>query len=280
MGILTVDWQSPEAHKNLALSLKETGFVVIGNHGIPASLFQNVKEVWEKYFASDAKYDYMFDKNAFPQDGYIPTEQAKGHAFKDLKEFYHVYWNGRIPESMREVTLDLYQRLCQLGIGLIAGLEEQTPEDIKRKFSCPLTEMLDPYGQTLFRVIHYPPMLGEEPQGALRAAAHEDINLITLLPASDEPGLEAKDIHGNWHTVPCDPGMIVVNAGDFLQLCSGYYYKSTTHRVKNPDNDRKHCSRYSFPLFLHAKKHVVLDITTGFTAEDYLLERLRELGLK
>ena len=87
-------------------------------------------------------------------------------------------------------------------------------------------------------------------------------------------------MQGKWHAVPCDPGMIVVNAGDPLQMCTDGYYRSTRHRVVNPDDSRKHVARFAFPLFLHCKENVVLDTKTGYTARDYLLQRLKELGLR
>ncbi len=280
MRILTIDYQSPEAPQQFTRSLKETGFAVLHNHNIPAALFQRVKNEWTPFFASEEKLKFLYDRAACPQDGYIPTESAKGNALNDLKEFYHVYLHGRLPEGPRESTKLLFKELYDIGIHLLEWLQANTPAEVKSQFSCPLPDMADPYEQTLLRIIHSPPLKGDEPVGAIRAAEHEDINLITILPASDEPGLETKDMNGNWHAVPCDPGMIVVNAGDPLQMCSNFYYKSTTHRVCNPGTQRKHLPRYSFPLFLHAKGDVVLDTKTGFTSKEYLIQRLRELGLK
>ena len=111
----------------------------------------------------------------------------------------------------------------------------------------------------------------------MRAAPHEDINLITLLPAATAPGLEVMDVHNKWHSVTCDPGNIVVNVGDMLQMCTQYYYKSTTHRVVNPPADKEHASRYSMPLFLHPREEVHL--STEYTAIEYLNERLRQIGI-
>ena len=105
-----------------------------------------------------------------------------------------------------------------------------------------------------------------------------DINLITLLVAGTEPGLQVQDLDGNWHNVGCDPGALVINSGDMLQEISGKYFPSTTHRVINPNNKIKNKSRYSMPLFLHPKDDVVLSIR--YTARQYLDERLKEIGLK
>ena len=111
----------------------------------------------------------------------------------------------------------------------------------------------------------------------MRAAAHEDINLLTLLPAATAKGLEVKDANGKWQEVPCDPTAIVVNAADMLQMASQNYYPSTTHRVVNPDGIEAKKSRLSMPLFLHPRDEVML--ADNFTANDYRLQRLREIGL-
>ena len=109
--------------------------------------------------------------------------------------------------------------------------------------------------QSLLRILHYPPVSAEEDAAAIRAAAHEDINLITLLLAGSQPGLQARDKQGQWHDVPCDPGMITINNGDMLSLATNGYFPSTTHRVINPD-DKLNLSRYSMPMFLLSLIHI------------------------
>ena len=130
----------------------------------------------------------------------------------------------------------------------------------------------------LLRILHYPPLDGGEEPGAIRGAAHEDINLITLLVAGTQPGLQVKDNNNDWHNVPCDIGSIAINAGDMLQEASGGYFPSTTHQVINPGNEIKNESRYSMPLFLHPRDEIVL--SDRYTAGQYLDERLKEIGLK
>ena len=144
------------------------------------------------------------------------------------------------------------------------------------KLSMPLDQMMEGSNQSLLRILHYPPVEQSEP-GAIRAAAHEDINLITLLLSGSKPGLQAMDKAGNWHDVACDPGMITINNGDMLAMATADYYPSTTHRVTNPDAGQN-VSRYSMPMFLHPRPEVLL--RPGTTADDYLQERLREIGLK
>jgi isopenicillin N synthase-like dioxygenase len=137
--------------------------------------------------------------------------------------------------------------------------------------------MVENNDKTLLRILHYPPLEGDEELGAIRAGAHEDINLLTVLPAANEPGLQVKTKEGDWLDVPCDFGNLIINIGDMLQEASGGYYPSTTHRVINPEGSDKTKSRISLPLFLHPKPDVVL--SERHTANSYLMERLRELGV-
>ena len=104
--------------------------------------------------------------------------------------------------------------------------------------------------QTLLRVLHYPPITGNEEPDAIRAAAHEDINLLTILPAANEPGLQVKGKDGDWLDVPSDFGNLIINIGDMLQEASGGYFPSTTHRVINPVGTDMSKSRISLPLVL------------------------------
>ena len=128
----------------------------------------------------------------------------------------------------------------------------------------------------LLRIIHYPPLRDDDDKNAIRAGAHEDINLITVLISGSEPGLQVINANGDWVDVKSDPGWLVINIGDMLQECSGGYYPSTTHRVINPTGNN--VSRFSMPFFLHPRDEVKLsDI---HTAKTYLEERLKELGLK
>lgn len=276
MQVLTIDYNSPNAAAEFAKSIKETGFAVLTNHPIEPEIIFKAYHEWQEFFKSSTKSLYTFNKNT--QDGYFPylSENAKDQTEKDLKEFFHFYPWGMQPEGLSNLTLSLYQNLTKVAATLLQWLEEQTPSDISAQFSMPLTKMIEDSQRTLLRILHYPPLSGEQ-NNAIRAAAHEDINLITLLPAATAPGLEVKDNYGNWHAVRNDPGTIVVNAADMLQMCSQGYYCSTTHRVINPRGEDATKSRLSMPLFLHPRDEVRLSRTK--TANDYRLERLGEIGL-
>ena len=277
MHIQTVDYRASNAAQALAQSLHETGFAVLANHTITAAKIDTIYARWASFFASDEKQDYLRDP--VHQDGYFPfkSEHAKDAREKDLKEFYHVYPWGRVPESLVDETRAFYADLVGLGTELLGWLDNQLPADIAKKLSAPLQDMMAGSEQSLLRILHYPPVAKDDRVAAIRAAAHEDINLITLLVAGSQPGLQAKDTQGQWHEVPCDPGMITINNGDMLALASDNYFPSTTHRVVNPDENSNQ-SRYSMPMFLHPRPDVALK--PDFSADQFLQERLKQIGLK
>lgn len=277
MHIQTVDYRASNAAQALAQSLHETGFAVLANHPITVAKIDTIYARWASFFASDEKQDYLRDP--VHQDGYFPfkSEHAKDAREKDLKEFYHVYPWGRVPESLVDETRAFYADLVGLGTELLGWLDNQLPADIAKKLSAPLQDMMAGSEQSLLRILHYPPVAKDDRVAAIRAAAHEDINLITLLVAGSQPGLQAKDTQGQWHEVPCDPGMITINNGDMLALASDNYFPSTTHRVVNPDENSNQ-SRYSMPMFLHPRPDVALK--PDFSADQFLQERLKQIGLK
>ena len=278
MKLETIDYRAENSAQQFVESLRETGFGVLSNHPIDKRLVEDIYTEWQAFFNSESKNDYMFKKET--HDGFFPTsisETAKGNTIKDIKEYYHVYPWGRIPDSLRANILAYYEKANALAAELLEWIETYSPDDVKAKFSIPLPEMIANSQKTLLRILHYPPMTGSEEMGAIRAAAHEDINLITVLPAANEPGLQVKAKDGTWLDVPSDFGSIIINIGDMLQEASGGYFPSTSHRVINPEGADKTKARISLPLFLHPNPAVVL--SERYTADSYLMERLRELGV-
>ncbi len=277
MDVAVVDFEATDAHAQFSRSLKETGFAVIVNHPIAPTLIQQVQNEWLDYFTSS------HDKRAYLHsdegDGYYPpdvSETAKGARIKDLKEFFHIYpeW-GQYPAEVGRSAFDLYEQATSVAKTLLGWVERNTPPEIAKLYSMPLSQMVQGSRRTLLRILRYPPLQGDEPVGAVRAAAHEDINLITVLPAANEPGLQVKDSSGKWHDVPCDLGSLAINAGDMLQYASGGYFPSTTHQVVNPTGESATRSRVSMPLFLHPQDDVVL--ADGRTAASFLAERIAVL---
>ena len=274
--ILTIDYQSNNLGSNLTKSLKNTGFAVIKNHPISKKLISSIYDEWKTFFSSDSKYNYLFHK--VKQDGYFPylSENAKGSKAKDLKEFYHIYDWGRYPDEISDKTNQLISEFKIMAKNLLYEIHLNSPLDIQNKFSIPLDEMIQKSPQNLLRGIHYPPILDNNSY-SIRAGAHEDINLITLLVAGSQPGLQVLKKDNTWMDVSTSKDYIVINVGDMLQECSEGYYPSTTHRVLNPKNNLE-IPRYSMPFFVHARDEVIL--SDKYNAKSYLEERLKEIGLK
>ena len=278
MELVAVDYQAENAAELFTKSLRETGFGVLKNHPIEKSAVQSIYDNWQVFFDSDLKNEFLYNKDS--QDGFFPStvsEVAKGFTNKDIKEYFHFYPWGMCPADLRAEVDSYYKQANTLAKELLSWVEEYSPEDVAAKYRQPLSSMIDGSEQTLLRVLHYPPLQGDEEPDAIRAAAHEDINLLTILPSANEPGLQVQDKDGGWLDVPCDFGNLIVNIGDMLQEASGHYYPSTTHRVINPEGQDQSRSRISLPLFLHPKPEVVL--SDRYTADSYLKERLRELGV-
>src|SRR3990167_470155 len=284
MEVLVIDYQSSDAAKKFIESIRNTGFGVLTNHKIDHQLIDTAYQDWITFFAlSEAeKRRYLFKRDYEQvQDGFFPldvAEVAKGNTIRDIKEFYHFYpCSKKLPACISVATSQLRLELLAMAKILLGWLEQALPVNLKQQLSMPLRDMADEEFQTLLRILHYPPLMDSIEEDAVRAAPHEDINLITLLVAASAPGLQVKDAQGNWYNVPCEKNNIVVNVGDMLQEVTDSFYKATTHQVINPMGALAKVSRFSMPLFLHARNEVVL--SKRYTAEAYRNERLRELGL-
>jgi isopenicillin N synthase-like dioxygenase len=280
MYVKTIDYRSPQAAEEFVDTLRETGFAVLSNHPISYGLVESVYKEWEDFFGNDKKSQYLFDPKTTRQAGYFPfkSENAKGYPASDLKEFYHYRDEQDLPEGISTNTQILLNDLSVLANEVLLWAEKKLPSDLAQNLSMPLNQMIQNSDMTLLRILHYPPLNYEEEEECVRAAAHEDIVLLTILPAATAPGLQVMDSKGVWHEVACDPGALVFNAGDMLQMATNGFYKSTTHRVVNPLGEDALKSRYSMPLFLHPRREVRLSST--HTAREYLDERLAEIGLK
>lgn len=278
MNIQKISYQDVNFGNKIVTSFIETGFAVVTDHGIDPELIESGYSSMASFFnASNALKDFV-KFNPETMAGYFPPklEKAKDAKFPDLKEFYHFY------KHLEAADTDFMRLYNQLESKAIWMLEEIESELLFRGYETSsntlLSESVKDSKKTLFRLLHYPPtdLFGEDADVMERAAAHEDINLITLLPAATNPGLQVKDIAGNWHDVEADPGSLVVNVGDMLQEATRGVLPSTTHRVV-ADKEARSTSRYSMPLFLHPKPDTVL--SPRYTADSYLKQRLKELGL-
>jgi isopenicillin N synthase-like dioxygenase len=239
-------------------------------------LVEGIYEEWLQFFKTEAKHQYPQDPVKL--DGYFSpavSETAKNNDKRDLKEFFHIYPWGRYPAEVSDAARRYYQQGSALAATLLGWVEAHSPAEVRALYSMPLPKMIEGSDHTLLRVLHYPPLLGTEEPGAVRAAAHGDINLLTILPAATEPGLQVLGKDGAWHDVPCDFGLLIVNIGDMLEEASGHYYPSTVHRVLNPEGEGRFKSRISLPLFLHPQRDVVL--SERYTVGSYFEERMNEL---
>ncbi|KXI29497.1 2OG-Fe(II) oxygenase family protein [Paraglaciecola hydrolytica] len=278
MELVAIDYKAPNADKLFVESLHKTGFGVLKNHPIEQNVVQAIYKNWQKFFNSEEKTQFAYDKAT--HDGFFSTqvsETAKGNKKKDIKEYFHYYPWGRCPSELKQQAVDYYQAANELASELLSWVEKYSPPEVSALYSQSLSSMVINSEQTLLRILHYPPITGSEEPDAIRAAAHEDINLLTILPAANEPGLQVKGTGDEWIEVPCDFGNLIVNIGDMLQEASGGYFPSTTHRVINPKGSDQSKPRISLPLFLHPNPQVVL--SPRHTAKSYLQERLRELGV-
>lgn len=277
MSVGVVDYQQPDAPAEFTRSLRETGFAVVVNHPLPWALVEEIYVEWSAFFDSPAVHRYTTpDRNV----GYFPpsiSEVAKGHEARDLKEFFHIFPWSEYPAEVSDAAQRYREIATDMAATLLAWVERHTPGDVSSRFSVPLTSMLDG-SESLLRVLRYPPLPPMVPEGAERAAAHEDINLLTVLPAGSDAGLELLGSDGAWYPVPCDPGSVAVNAGEMLDLASDGYYPATTHRVVNPIGPSARTARMSMPLFLSPAPDVVL--AHGRTAGEFLAERITELNRK
>ncbi|MBK2124026.1 2OG-Fe(II) oxygenase family protein [Fangia hongkongensis] len=281
MNILSVDYFNPNAPKRFTDSLKQTGFGVLETHPINWDLIEAVYAEWREFITSDAAQNYHYNKDT--QDGYFPmdtSEIAKGETVKDIKHYYHLYFPwGRYPKEISDNARLLYNELYTLGKILLQWIDDHMNPTVAKKLAMPLVDALSPE-KTLFRILHYPAIQGDEEAGAIRAAAHEDINLITLLPVASSPGLEVYSHQENkWYEVPCKERSIIINIGDMLQEMTEYEYIATKHRVVKPEGEAKGVDRMSTPCFMHPKPEVYLSKKYP-TAQGFLDERLFELGVK
>ena len=283
-------------------SFGEFGFAMVKDHGMDAALIDEGWRLARAFFAlpEDVKRRYDASGNG-GQRGYTAfgREIAKGASENDLKEFWHVgrdlpgghrlsatmlanIWPQEIPE-FQQLFRHLYAEFDRVGAQLLAAiaLYLELPE---RWFDAAIED-----GNSILRLLHYPPVSADAP--GIRAAAHEDINLITLLLGAEEGGLEIQDRQGNWLPVIPPPGALAINVGDMLQRLTNYRLRSTSHRVVNPPPERRGVARYSMPFFLHLRPDFLIDALPQcvdakhprrdppITAHDYLIERLREIGL-
>lgn len=281
--------------------LKDYGFIVLKDHPIPDALLNKAYTLVQELFAlsTEEKMQYALADKGF-QRGYTPfgKEHAKDSKVMDLKEFWHVgrdlpaghryegnypknIWPKEIPE-FQKVLSQIFKSLDETGKVMLEALT--LPLEVSKSY---FNERVSE-GNSILRLLHYPPI----PEGAdprcLRAAPHEDINLITILVSATTSGLQLKDRDGTWLPIESDPNSLIVDAGDMLARITNDVIPSTTHQVVNPEGANG--PRYSMPFFMHPNPDAMLTCLPScegksgakyppITSEEFLFQRLREIGL-
>jgi isopenicillin N synthase-like dioxygenase len=282
--------------------LKDYGFIILKDHGVDSALLHKAYSLLEDFYKlpEQIKRSYISEAGG-GQRGYTPfgQEHAKDAQVMDLKEFWHVgrevadghplkdqyypdnIWPTEVPE-FEKVFAKLYADLEQAGQIMLEALTYSL--DVEKDFFKKMTFE----GNSILRLLHYPAIPeGTDPR-CLRAAPHEDINFITLLPAATASGLQLKDRDGSWLDIVSEPDTLIVDAGDMLARLTNDVIPSTTHQVIN-SAEAKNKPRYSMPFFMHPNPHAMLSCLAScrgagakypdITGGEFLMQRLREIGL-
>ena len=305
--IASVSLEQPldEIANELGRSFAEYGFAVVRDHGISQNLIARAEAASQAFFAlsDEVKREYAIEGGGGAR-GYTPfgTEKAKDAEIFDLKEFWHVgrdlpaghalaefmapnIWPDEV-DGFRETFEALYAAFEDAGSRALSAIALHLGKE-RNYFDATVED-----GNSVMRLLHYPPLGPEAPEGAIRAAAHGDINTITLLIGAEEAGLELLTKAGEWRAIDVPDGALVINVGDMLERLTAGRLRSTTHRVVNPRGEAALRSRYSMPFFLHFRPDYIIEPfgldgeigsdSGGFTpisAHDFLMQRLREINL-
>ncbi|MEC8679890.1 MAG: 2-oxoglutarate and iron-dependent oxygenase domain-containing protein [Bacteroidota bacterium] len=288
-----------EFSEDLGNSFNQTGFAIIKNHGLTEETTKNLYSSIQTFFELDdeKKVKYYFPE-LYGQRGYVikGQEHAKGSSKGDLKEFFHIgnpaisnpknIWPIEV-DQFEEIGTNAFLTLENIGLTILEAIALFLNLD-KNYFENKVKG-----GESIMRSIHYYPLKEEDVQdGAVRAGAHGDINLITLLMGASADGLEILTKEDKWIPIISEPDQLVINVGDMLERLTNKKLMSTVHRVVNPSKEKLNTSRYSIPFFMHPRPEMDLTCLENciddqnpksfddMTAGEFLEQRLREIGLK
>ena len=303
LDLRRLDGDAPAFVGELGAAYRRYGFCCFSGHGIAPALVDAAYADFARFFAlpAETKAGYVVRTPGGGGRGYVGyrVETARTSTIPDLKEFYHVgrddpppddpvlrpnLWPVEVP-GFRTHAGALFRAMEAAGRRVLGAIAHDLGLDAD--FFANVTDR----GDSILRALHYPPI---EPEHlpAVRAEAHEDISLITLLVGATASGLEILTREGDWLPVEAEPGTLVVNVGDMLQRLTNRAYPSTTHRVVNPSGEAARHSRYSMPFFLAPNLDWLIESLPGcigaegdlfpepITAGDYLAQRLREIRLQ
>ena len=288
---------------DLGKAYEEIGFVSLRNHFLSDALVENLYKEVKAFFALPVETKKKYEIEGLGgQRGYVSfgKEHAKGKKEGDLKEFWHFGQepaaDANLPdtypanvtvteiEHFNSTGMEAYRMLEKTGIYVLRALALYIGLD-EHYFDYWATN-----GNSILRPIHYPPIT-EEPKGAVRAGAHGDINLITLLMGASTGGLQVLRMDGEWIDAIPEEDELVINVGDMLERLTNNKLRSTIHRVVNPPKEQWGTPRYSIPFFMHPRSDMKLNCLTecidaerpkafdDITAGAFLHQRLVEIGL-
>jgi len=286
---------------DLGAAYQAWGFAGITGHGIDMAVIQDALAVSAEFFSlpEAVKKQYFYDNGG--TRGYTPmgTEIAKNATHVDLKEFWHVGREVPGTAPFPQLTPNVWPTevpAFKPAMQALFSALDRLANELLQAFALFLGEAEDyffervQWGNSILRPLHYPPITDQSLPN-VRAGAHEDINLITLLVGSEQEGLEVLSTSGEWTGISMIEGTIICNVGDMLQRLCNHRLPSTTHRVVNPKGPAGQVSRYSIPFFVHPNPDMSLDALPQcvsvdnpkryepILAHDYLMQRLREIGL-
>ena len=289
--------------KSIGSAFQEIGFCAVRGHFLDDDLIKRLYNQIKLFFDLPDNIKRKYEHPEFSgQRGYVSfgKESAKGSKHGDLKEYWH--FGQYIEEKDKDkynyfpnIYVDELPEFNKVGKELYSTLEK-TAKYILRALALYLNieeNYFDNYiknGNSILRPIHYPPIL-DDPKEAVRASAHGDINLITLLMGAHGKGLQVQHSNGDWIDAVASEDELMINIGDMLSRHTNNLLKSTVHRVVNPDRELLKKSRYSIPFFMHPVSEMKLNVLEScisdespksfddITAGDFLNERLVELGL-
>jgi isopenicillin N synthase-like dioxygenase len=283
-------------------ALIKFGFVTVEGHPVDQALIRRVYDMYKELFKLPEDVKQQYAKVAGGARGYTPfgKEHAKDSKVADLKEFWHVgqelpaghpyraeypdnIWPTEV-EGFKEANVELFGQLQSLATTMMEALGAYFGEQYKQPFAESIKD-----GNHVLRTLHYPPLQPHHDPRAVRAAAHEDINMITILCEATSSGLELLTNEGEWLAIDALEGQMVVDAGDMLSRWTNGVIPSTTHRVVNPEGHN--AERYSMPFFVHPYSAFNIECLPcctdeanppkfpAITAGEFLTQRLIEIGL-
>lgn len=274
--VLVVDLEDQDAPQRFAASLRDSGFALLTEHGMPTRSIGDITAEWGAIFDSGVPGELCAGEGRSwgyhrPGHGFMPDGTRR-----DRKDYYHQCLSRPLPPGISGSTNTLSARGVELARQLLGWLDETSPPE--RWLGARPTSAWISAEQSVLRLQRYLPHDEPSPPGSVRALAHADINLITLLPAPEIPGLQVRTRDGRWADLRYHPDLVIVNVGEMLEAASGGYYPATLHRVVVQDPADSLLPRWSLPMFFHPDDEVVL--APGVTAGGYRANRVAEYRRK